>query len=134
MSPGSGASPGTISAFQLPAMACGGHFRSSLSPGVWASVAYTTVTPARRAAASRRPSGAARPASHRTAGPPGTPRRGEQAAQRCDETLGALLVVGAAGIGDHATGIDEIVRHVDYDHGAVLEIAALRKHRMLPLL
>src|SRR5437016_4106363 len=107
MSPGSGASPGTISAFQLPAMACGGHFRSSLSPGVWASVAYTTVTPA---------------------------RRGEQAAQRCDETLGALLVVGAAGIGDHATGIDEIVRHVDYDHGAVLEIVALRRHGMLPLL
>src|SRR2546422_1890295 len=57
---GLGCESRTISAFQLPAMACGGHFRSSLSPGVWASVAYTTVTPARRAAASRRPRGAMR--------------------------------------------------------------------------
>src|SRR5437667_5822776 len=79
MSPGSGASPGTISAFQVPAMACGGHFRSSLS-------------------------------------------------------LGTLPVVGTAGLGNHATGIDEIVRNVDDDHGAVLEIVALRRHGMLPLL
>jgi len=56
-SPDCGASPGTISAFHVPAMACGGHLRSSLSLGVWASVAYTTVTPAPRAAAISRASG-----------------------------------------------------------------------------
>src|SRR5207244_3649113 len=45
----------------------------------------------------------------------GAPRRREQPAQGWDDALGALLVVRTAGIGDDATGIDKIVRHVDHD-------------------
>src|SRR2546425_11225361 len=43
----------------------------------------------------------------------GAARRRHQPRERLDDPLGTQLVVGPARVGDHAAGVDEIVRHVD---------------------
>ena len=41
---------------------------------------------------------------------------GEKAREWRNDGLGPFLILGTAGVGDRATGIDEIVGHVDDEH------------------